>query len=264
MIPESDLRQMLFEDTESEALTEAVLPFIQQMKALPLPEPARSTASLIEQLAAELPRRPRWRFSEWHWWLILRSQVRIVSGEIWLASAVVMLCGTLVTLASEYPNSGGTWLALLAPIISAVGVAMLYDSQQESCMELEDASPVGIWLLLLARLTLVYGFNLLLGAAGSLSLIVPHPQLSLLPLMGSWLLPMTILCGLAFFLSIITRSALLSTLLCLFLWGAVNALDTALFSEASVQILGLLLTAGLIVAGLRLVNESERRLGAPL
>jgi hypothetical protein len=268
MTDETRLRQMLLEDADSEELAEAVFPLVQQINALSMPEPQKHpTASLISQLRAELPTRTSWheRLLEWYPLLILRSQVRVVSGEIWLASLVVMACGTLVTIAAYEPGSG-TWFALLAPTISAIGVALLYDSGYERYMELEDASTLGVSLLLLARLTLVYSFNLLLGLLGSLALALIRTELSLLPLVLSWLLPMTLLSALAFFLSIATRSALFSALTSLIAWAAFNrtSVDSALWSASSLGGLTLLIAAVLVAAGLWFAGQSERRLGASI
>lgn len=221
------LRVLLEEDLASSAEVEATLPAISQLKQMSVMEPtSQQTMQLIEWLAAELPTpEPRWQVilrRAWDCWplLLLRSQSRIVKREIWAASALVMLLGTLVTLTMQGgATSDLTPLAVIAPVVAAFGVGLLYDNEIESMLELENATMASARLLLLARLTLVFGFNLLLSLAASMALALFQADVLLWPLVLSWFAPMAFLSALSFSVSVMGRDALLGSVSGLLLWG---------------------------------------------
>jgi hypothetical protein len=221
--PDDKLRAMLREDIESPEEAEALLATVKQIRGWQAPEAsAKASAELLKLLAAEMPapRKSRLkRLLECWPLLVIYSQARVVRSEIWLASALVMVLGTVVTLTTNSASGGTIPLAILAPLVTAVGVAMLYDSDNEPMLELEDATPVSIRLLLLARLTLVFGFDLALGLAGSTALALLNTEISLWPLVMSWLAPMAFLSGLAFLLSVVFIDSLAGALFSLGLWG---------------------------------------------
>ncbi len=214
--------RMLLEDMESAEAAEDMLPVVERLHHWQAPTAnAELTAALIEQLTAELPAPRKTRLqrnAEWWPLLLLYSQVRVVGRGIWVASALVMLLGTLVTL-ETYASSGMVLLAIIAPVVTAVSVALLYDTDVEQMLELENATAASVRLLLLARLVLVFGFNLLLGLLASLTLTLFQHELSLWPLVLSWLAPMTFLSALAFLLSVLMVNALASSAISLSLWG---------------------------------------------
>lgn len=270
---EDQLRQMLQEDLADGDQVEEFLPLMRQLSQLPAPDPVlRSTAHLINQLQPAMPRR---HWVQWYPLVLLRSQVQIVSREIWAASALVLVIGTLVTLTSYQPESGQLApLAILAPIVAAAGIGLLYDGRNERIMELEDATPTGLITLMLARLLLIFSFDLILTATGSFILASLRSDLSLMPMILSWLVPMTFLSALAFFLSVIARNALFGIIISLTLWtihlllnnvAVHNTLTFALslpgFTDHSSRPV-LLLTAGMLLAvSLYLIAQSERRMG---
>jgi len=221
--PDDKLRAMLHEDIESPEEADALLATVKQMRRWQAPDASpQASAELLKLLAAEMPAKKSRLNRLLEYWplLLIRSQIRIVRGEIWLASALVMILGTVVTLTTYQHSPGSTIpLAILAPLVAAVGVAMLYDSDTEPMLELEDTTPVSIRLLLLARLTLVFGFDLCLGLAGSIVLAALNTEISLWPLVMSWLAPMAFLSGLAFLLSVVFIDSMAGALLSLGLWG---------------------------------------------
>ncbi len=217
------LRALLIEDTDTLEDAEALLPHIVRLAewsaAQPLPA---ATARLVESLLPDLPA-PVSRLERClSWWplLLLRAQLRVVRGEIWWSTGIVMLIGVVVTLTTYDPsNTGLLPFAVLSPVMAAIGVALLYDSDIQLVLELENSTPASTRLLLLARLTLVFGFNLLLGLFGSVALALLQSDLSLWPLIQSWLAPMAFLSCFAFFLSVITSDAFVSMVAGLLLWG---------------------------------------------
>jgi hypothetical protein len=70
----------------------------------------------------------------------------------------------------------------------------------------------------LARLALVFGFDLGLGLAASAALAALRPDLSFWPLVAAWLAPMAFLSALAFLLSVLTISPTLAITVSMVLW----------------------------------------------
>lgn len=214
------LKAMLTEDTGSEEMADGLLPHVEALKRWPTPDHAPAEIqALLQVLSAEMPNSNRRLNLRWIG-LILWAQVRIIGTALWGASALVMVMGTLVTLVTYQPGTDQfAPLVILAPIITALGVGLLYDTERELQFEIEDATPLGVMFLLLARLVLIFGFNLGLALLGSVVLAVGRADISLTPLLLAWLLPMTFLSALAFFLSVALRSAALSIAVSLVIWS---------------------------------------------
>lgn len=134
---------------------------------------------------------------------LLRGQMPLVRREIWIASPLTMAFGCLVALMSAGPTAAGLTLALYAPIIVAVGVALLYGPENDPSLEIALSSPTSPRLVLLARLTLVYGYDLVLalGATAVVAVALGGPGL-LWPLISFWIGPMLFLSALALLLSL--------------------------------------------------------------
>ena len=212
------LRTKLIEDVGSIEEADRVLPIVRQLADWPAPIPsAQHTDRLVQTLSAARPA-PVSRRALLVW--LLRAQLRVVQHEIWLASALVMILGVLVTLAEQPTASIETLpLALIAPLVAALGIAFLYGPAADPSLEIELATPVSPRLIVLVRLLLVFLFDLALGLSGSVVLVVLHSEWSLWPLIALWLAPMTCLAALAFLLSVLFVDPLISVSICLALWG---------------------------------------------
>lgn len=153
-------------------------------------------------------------------WLILRSQAQLVHPATWAGSALVIALGTLVTVIFYRTAQTGAELPLVivAPLVAACGVAFLYGLDADPALELQLATPVSPRLILLARLALLFGFNLAITLACSVLLTLVRSQISLLPLIAAWLAPMTFLSALAFMLSVLFFDSLVSVFVSLTLW----------------------------------------------
>ncbi len=251
------LRTKLIEDTDSRAEADRLLPAIQQLAAWTAPAASSAeTDRLVQTLMAELPARRTTRSASLLWWL-LRAQLRVVQQEIWLASALVMALGLFVTLSSEHVLSlQEAPFVLIAPLVAALGIAFLYGPAAEPALEIELAAPLSPRLVVLARLFLVFAFDLVLALASSLVLIAAQSSWSLWPLVLMWLAPMTFLAALAFLLSMIFSEPLVGAAICLTLWGvqvlrgfiAVAVLPNLLATETQPWLwLGALLCAAVAV-----------------
>src|SRR5512134_3484944 len=188
------------------AEAEARLPILRRITALPAPEPsAADTARLLAALLPELgsPPVPALTSRLANSWplLLLHAQLRLIHHELWFASALVLAIGTFVTLAMQGAQQSPETLALVfvAPIVSAVGVAFLYGPGVDPALELELATPVSARVLLLARLALVFGFNLATSLLASLVVSFFISPIPVTALILAWLAPMAFLSALAFF-----------------------------------------------------------------
>jgi hypothetical protein len=129
---------------------------------------------------------------------LLRAQASLVQGEIWPASAAVMALGVAVALVSNHVEA----VYFLAPLVAAGSLTLLYGPANDPAYELVAATPTSPWKVLLARLSLVFGYNLLLSLAAALALLVAVPPELLGTLILGWLSPMAFLSALALLLSL--------------------------------------------------------------
>jgi hypothetical protein len=220
MTKDDQLRAKLIEDTGSAEEAERLLPAARRLSTWSVPVPtAVETERLVAALSAVLPARQPDR-SWLRWWRLLLAQRRVVQQEIWLASALVMALGLLVTLANQDIRSVEALpLVLIAPLVAALGIAFLYGPSAEPAWEIERATPIVPRLLVVMRLLWVFAFDLVFGLIGSLVLVFTQSGWSLWPLVSLWLAPMTCLASLAFLLSMIFVEPLIAATICLFLWG---------------------------------------------
>jgi hypothetical protein len=220
MKPQDELRAKLIEDTGSAEEADRLLPLVRQLPAWSAPTPTvQETDRLVQTLSAAVPTRRSGYLWEWTGWL-LQAQLRVVQQEIWLASALVMVLGLFVTLTMR-PGLAPEMLPLVwvAPLVAAVGVAFLYGPTADPALEIELAAPISPRLVVLARLLLVFAFDLILGLLSSVVLVLLHSGWSLWSLVWLWLAPMTFLAALAFLLSMLFVEPLISVSICLVLWG---------------------------------------------
>jgi hypothetical protein len=212
------LRAMLEEDTGSPEAVEALLPIVDRLHALNTPASRRDV--LIDTLLAEMPSKQQRRLADWWPLLLLRAQMRVIRSEIWIASLLLIGLGTLVTLSEAAPDASGNSMpiVIVAPIVAAMGIAFIYGPDVDPSLEIQLATAIPPRLILVARLALVFGFDLLVGLASSVTLALSDSSVSLWPLILSWLAPMTFLSSLAFFLTIYSQEALLSGLICFVIW----------------------------------------------
>ena len=129
---------------------------------------------------------------------LLRSQMPLVHREIWPASAAVIALGYVAALIAEHSG----FIYALAPLMAAACVSLIYGPENDPAHELTLATPTSPRQILLARLVLVFGYNLGLVLVATLGLL-PILDASLIgPLVLAWLAPMTFLSAAALVLSL--------------------------------------------------------------
>ena len=149
---------------------------------------------------------------------LLVGQLALVRREIWVASAATMALGCLVALLTAGASAGGVVLAVFAPMIAAVGVAFIYGPENDPSLEVALSTPTSPRLVLLARLTLVYGYDLALALVATVVLALANGGVGLWTLISLWIGPMLFLSALALFLSLLFGPTP-ATLVALTLWG---------------------------------------------
>ncbi len=147
---------------------------------------------------------------------LLRAQVRVVQRGVWLASALSFLLGGLVT-AALYASTETIVLALVAPLAVACGIAFIYGPDADPPLEVLLTTATTPRQVLLARLVLVFGFNLALGIVATV-LLSGVLSAALGPLLTAWLAPMAFLSALAFAGSVFFADSLAGVMISLCAW----------------------------------------------
>lgn len=150
----------------------------------------------VERALAEI--RGRRKNIVWRAFELVRAQVPLVRGEMWPSSAAVMAIGVIIaTIVKEV-----TILQMLAPMVAAASVAVIYGPENDPALELTLATATSPWKILLARLTIVFGYNLVLALAASGGMLLFLPANLVASLIVGWFGPMTFLCAAALVLAL--------------------------------------------------------------
>ena len=221
------LEDTLAQDAVSPEEAAVLLPALDLLRRWPTPiVDEDKKAHLLRLLRAEMSsHRPSLRDAlrrarEWWPGLFLRAQVRVVRRAIWVVSALLIGLGLLVTaLVYDAPRAPASLpLVLFAPLAAAAGTAFVYSAEVELALELERGTPVTLPLILLARLALIFGFDVGLGLVASVGLSLLHSEISPWPLVLAWLAPMAFLSTLAFLISVFSRDAVMGAAVSASLW----------------------------------------------
>lgn len=129
---------------------------------------------------------------------LLRMQLLLIHNELWFGSAALMLIFVAMALLVARIEV----LYFFAPMVAAGMVTLIYGSENDPATELTFSTPISPWKILLARLTLVSAYNVLLTGCATLILILILPLQNLGEFMLGWLAPMTFLSALALLLSL--------------------------------------------------------------
>jgi hypothetical protein len=113
-----------------------------------------------------------------------------------------MAIGLFVALCSGSADRAAQAIQLIAPLVAVAGIAAIYGNGNDPGLELALATPTSPRQVLLARLVIVFGYDLGLAliATGALLLVIPVDLLGTIIL--GWLGPMTLLSSLALTLSL--------------------------------------------------------------
>lgn len=131
-------------------------------------------------------------------WQLVSIQSQLIQREMWPASAAVMALGASVALISNHVG----FVYFVAPLVATASLASLFSPEHDPALELTLSTPTSPWKVLLARLSIVSGYNLLLALAATIALLVIVPPELIGRLILGWLGPMTFLSSLALLLSL--------------------------------------------------------------
>lgn len=153
---------------------------------------------------------------------ILAPQIRLLSWSFWLATALVLAGGMVITgWLGQGARSSALFLMMGTPLLTALGIAAAFRSRTNPMGELEATFAVTPEQVVWGRTVLVVGYDtaLALGASFILSAAAPG-ELSLVGLISSWLVPMLLLGAVALIASM-GSSPGFGTALSTGLWSAV-------------------------------------------
>jgi hypothetical protein len=200
---------------------------------------------------------------------VLRGQVPLIAPGIWVLSAAAVALTLLVATISPEAAVARSLLSLVVPLVTAIGVALLYGPEQDPGLEVTLSTPTSPRLVLICRLALIFGYNSALATGVTLLLVrLGGAHFSLLA--SLWVGPTLLLAGLSLLLSVSVgamagmASAFGLVLLRLFL-ASLDAPGSQIQTTAwpldrlwQTSPLILALAAVLIVASVVLVAKQER------
>ena len=131
---------------------------------------------------------------------LLRAELRLVRPSVWVASMLVMACAVAAVAVGDH-SAGATVLSLAAPLVAVAGVAGVYGPQRDPAFEALAITATSPRLVLLARVTLIFGYDLALAVAASAVLRLVATEMGLVELVVAWLGPMTLLSALSLVLA---------------------------------------------------------------
>lgn len=159
----------------------------------PLAAPPAVLERALEQIQA--PRRPAAALR--HAWNLLYAQALVVQREMWPTTAAIMALGVIVALLSRHLE----FVYFITPLVAAASLSTLCSAENDPAYELTRATPTSGWKVLLARLSLVSAYNLLLALAALLVLMFFAPPGLLGTLAVGLLAPLAFLSALALLLA---------------------------------------------------------------
>jgi hypothetical protein len=164
------------------------------------PDPAAAVRAALTRAALDPqapPARPRrLRFAA----ALLLAELRLVRPSVWVASVLVMACAVALAL-SGGSGAGATVLSLVAPLVAVAGVAGVYGPERDPAFEALAVTATSPRVVLLARVTLVFAYDLALAAEASAVVHLGGPHTGLVSLVTGWLGPMTLLSALCLLLA---------------------------------------------------------------
>ncbi|GGO71789.1 hypothetical protein [Nonomuraea cavernae] len=137
-------------------------------------------------------------------WQLLVMEARLLHPGVWAASFLVMaVCAGFAAMRVVVPE---VVLGLSVPLVAGTGVAGLYGPERDRAFEVVAVTPTSPRVVLLARVTLVFGYDLVLAllVSGVLAVAGGSPG-GVAGLVTAWLGPMALLAAVALLLSVCWR-----------------------------------------------------------
>lgn len=164
----------------------------------------------------------------------LWAQARLIRRDLFWAPLVILpLVGAVVFLPPPWGLSPGA-AALLAALLTALGVAFLYGPQVDPAREVTLATPTSPLLVLGARCCVIFGYDLLLNCGLVLPFLATQRVVTPAWFLANWLAPLCALSAIALLLSVLLN-AYVAALICVILWALRLAPGVQAFLLASTQ-----------------------------
>jgi hypothetical protein len=199
---------------------------------------------------------------------LVLAEARLLRVAVLVASALVMALGVaLAATRSATESWAADVLALVAPIVAAVGISGVYGPQHDPAFEVVTATPTAQRLILLVRIALVFGYDLALALmASGVVAAVGADTAGLRALVLAWLGPMALLSALCLVL-VVRLGADVAIGTALALWG-LRVLAGGMFADVggvagivraawSTNLATGLATGALVVVAVILVGRGE-------
>lgn len=166
-------------------------------------------------------------------WLLFRAQIPLIQKSIWLASVLVCLFGLTLTILMEAHTHAqkafaANLLVLSIVVVGASGSAFIYGSSIDPGFELTIATPTSVRVVMLCRMIIVLGYNILLGLLASAVFASVYGG-SLWGFMQLWLGPLLFLSSLCLAISLFVGSTL--ALICTMVIEAFQAFPNSLVAR---------------------------------
>lgn len=218
MMKEIDRLVAGLDEDQCEALGD-LTEIVRVLESYTLPEPSMERrARLLTILKPHLSPSDALPKRNWNWWYrLMHSQMTVFETSFWIASLFILLLGLLMTLLD-----GSELLPLLllvfSPLIAVVSLIYLFRPETQTLRELELLTATHPVELLIARLTIVLGWNVLVSLLLMLIIHLASVQIVLWRLVLAWLGPLLTLSGLALYVTL-RWGVLPGAVLPLALWG---------------------------------------------
>lgn len=196
------------------------------------------------------------------WFVQITSvQISLLRLSFWLLTALIALLGVLV-IYSPFGYTSVFLLRVSSPFIIYLGTIRLFRSSRLHTLEYELACPPSAQQLVLARLIVLLGYDMLLGLGMSF-LLWSHGGGDFLLLTLHWLAPLLLVAGIALVLSLFI-SVSTATLLAYISWLGYAALSTIRFDPTrqtalappNVQVELVLALVGLVALVLTVLSQA--------
>ncbi len=171
-------------------------------------------------------------------WLVFRAQIPLIHRSLWVASALVCLFGLVLTLImGSHPEVQRRWagnlLVLFIVIVGASGSAFIYGSSVDPGFELAIATPTSVRFVMICRMLIVLGYNLVLGILASAAFATVYGG-GLWGMVHLWLGPLLFLSSLCLTISLLLGSAF--ALICTAIIEVLQAFPTAILSHIGLSL----------------------------
>lgn len=170
------------------------------------PEKMQALLSMLKPMVAERQSPPninspiatgRMRFREF--FRLVRNQAYLLERAFWIVIGLLMV-SNLALLASNRLQPLFTMLFLILPLVGGISMVYSLRSSHDGMGEIEQASTVGLKRIFAARLTLIFGLELLLALPLLIYYGVQSDGLVLARMVLAWLAPTVALSGMSLFL----------------------------------------------------------------